>query len=139
MRAVSFKIFRKTSHISVFTIYFHELDHSEWFGAINFFSILDHSKFFKHRASLLTKKKVESRFFPDLKFSPVVANLPNFHFWAFWQNPVTKNLPKNLRNCQTVFLYWIILKFFFQKSGRVRSLRILSSNFWPKISKIVWQ
>ena len=40
---------------------------------------------------------------------------------------------------KTVFLYWIIQKIFYQKSGRVRGLRISVPNFWPKISKIVWQ
>jgi hypothetical protein len=86
------KIFKKCPQISILTIYFRELTDSKHFRK-NFF--LDHSKFFKNRTSLLTKKKVGSRFFPVLKVSPVVANLPNFHFWAFGQNPVTKNLPKN--------------------------------------------
>ena len=36
----------KKSKISK-TIYFHELHHSEWFGAKNFFRILDHSKMSK--------------------------------------------------------------------------------------------
>ena len=76
----------------------------------------------------LTSKKnfIGSRFFPDLKFSGVVPNLPIYHFWSFWDFlsstfwEMVEKPPKN-----TVFLKLLNDQIFYQKSGRVRGLRIL--------------
>ena len=73
-----------------------------------------------------------------MKFSGIVPNNIIYHLKWFEQNrycsfwEMVQKPPKN-----TVFLTWIIQKFFFRKKGSVSFLRISISNFWPKISKIL--
>ena len=73
-----------------------------------------------------------------MKFSGIVPNNIIYHLKWFEQNrycsfwEMVQKPPKN-----TVFLTWIIQKFFFRKKGFVIFLRISISNFWPKISKIL--
>ena len=69
VRAVTFKNTRKKSQISVLTIYFHELDHSEWFKAIKKFSIFGSFKNFKNRTSPKISKKYVKKFFWTWKHS----------------------------------------------------------------------
>ena len=80
---------QKKSQISVLTIYFHELDHSEWFGAKKIFEKFWRIIQYGHFRPLWLRGEnciFWTGFFPDLKFSGIVPSNIIYHFWKFQQN-----------------------------------------------------
>ena len=102
----------------------------------NFFWIIQ-----KFQKPNLASKKIflGSSFFPDLKFSPVVPNLPNYQKKIIRTKSLDKKFTKKLTEWskKQFFLKFWIIQYFFRKKGSVGTLRISISNFWPKISKIL--
>ena len=95
---MTFKNFRKRSQISVLTIYFHELDHSEWFGAKKIlWKILTDGRFWSLWAHC-EKCIFWTEYFQGLTLSGML--LPNiiYRFWEFQKNQFSKNLPKKFQS-----------------------------------------
>ena len=78
-----------------------------------------------------------SRFFPDLKFSPVVANLPNYQKKIVWTKSIDKKFTKKLTEWSKKHIFVIIewTRFFIKNLARQRVLEFCPLTSDQKLEK----